>query len=207
MPGDRHAVDVLAQFYPDAIRGSLIEIVGDSQCASYIFANGGSQVVDEESGLLLLTDTLIATLDTAARGGFAVRFRWVKREFVQDADDLSKFADRMDFSLSDPWFKHVSDKYGTCDIDRFAAAHNTKCARFNSMFGTVGTENADASALRTILELGPELHSARLQRRGQDPRPHRAVERDRHAHRPRMVGRAMVAPRAVGSLVPTHPAT
>ncbi len=49
--------------------------------------------------LLFLTDTLIAILEAAKRGGFDVRFRWVKRELVQDADNLSKFVDRMDFSL------------------------------------------------------------------------------------------------------------
>ena len=146
MTGYRHTVDTLSQNHPDAIRGRLIEIVGDSQCASYIFANGGSQVVEPESGLLLLTDTLLAILEAAARGGFDVRFRWVKRELVQDADDLSKFVDRMDFSLDKLWFRRVTIAYGSCDVDRFAAAHNTKCARFNSMFDAVGAEAVDAFA-------------------------------------------------------------
>ena len=88
-----------SQHYPDATCGRLVEIVGDPQCASYVFAKGGSQVVEPESGLLFLTDTLIAILEAAKRGGFDVRFRWVKRELVQDADNLSKFVDRMDFSL------------------------------------------------------------------------------------------------------------
>ena len=33
---------------------------------------------------------------------------------------------------------------GLWDVDRFAAAHNAKAVRFNSLFGTVGTEAVDA---------------------------------------------------------------
>ncbi len=95
---------------------------------------------------MLLTDTLIAILEAAARGGFDVRFRWVKRELVQDADDLSKFLDRMDFSLGKRWFKHVTNTRGNCNVDRFAAVHNATCARFKSVFGTVGAETVDAFA-------------------------------------------------------------
>ncbi len=146
MTGYRHAVDVLGHHYSDAIRGRLVEIVGELQCASYTFANGGSQVVESESGLLLLMDTLLAILKAAKRGEFDVRFRWVKRELVQDSDDLIKFADHIDFSLGKLWFRRVTITYGNCDVDRFAAAHNTKCARFNSMFGTVEAEAVDAFA-------------------------------------------------------------
>ena len=33
---------------------------------------------------------------------------------------------------------------GSWDVDRFAAAHNTKAPRFNSLFATVGAEAVDA---------------------------------------------------------------
>jgi hypothetical protein len=38
----------------------------------------------------------------------------------------------------------VTNMCGNCDVDRFAAAHNADCTRFNFMFGTVGAEAVDA---------------------------------------------------------------
>ena len=78
----------------------MVEIVGDAQSAGYVFANGGSQVVDERTGLLLILEALLDIFAVAEREGFKVRFRWVRRCFIQDADDLSKFVDPMDFSLA-----------------------------------------------------------------------------------------------------------
>ena len=37
-------------------------------------------------------------------------------------------------------------RLGLWDVDRFAAAHNTKAPRFNSLFATEGTEAVDAFA-------------------------------------------------------------
>ena len=44
MIGYRHSIIATNQHHPDAIRGRLVEIVGDSQCASHISANEGNQV-------------------------------------------------------------------------------------------------------------------------------------------------------------------
>ncbi len=44
MIGYRHSIIATNQHHPDAIRGRLVEIVGDSQCASHISANAGNQV-------------------------------------------------------------------------------------------------------------------------------------------------------------------
>ena len=35
------------------------------------------------------------------------RFRWARRCYIEDADDLSKIADRMCFSLVPEWLAHV----------------------------------------------------------------------------------------------------
>ena len=129
------------------LRGRVVEIVGDSLCCHYIFRNGGSQTVDDETGQLLLTEVLLDLLNKAASDGAEVRFRWVRREFVQDADDLSKFVDKMDFGLRPDWLAHVCRTFGTWDIDRFAAAQNTTTTtRFNSLFDSTSSEAVDAMA-------------------------------------------------------------
>ena len=126
--------------------GMVIEIVGDSLCCQYIFGNGGSQVADEETGVLQITETLLDLLTAAAADGAEVRFRWVRRECVQDADDLSKFADRMDFGLRPEWLDYVLGEYGPWDVDRFAGDHNTTAKRFNALFDSKHAEAADAMA-------------------------------------------------------------
>jgi len=132
------------------LRGRLVEIVGDSQAVCAIFRKGGSQRVDDESGELELFEAFLSVLEAAEAGGFDVVFRWAPREQLVEADALSKFQERHDFSLTaealgliQRWLV-VDLHLGLWDIDRFAAAHNAKAPRFNSLFGTAGTEAVDA---------------------------------------------------------------
>jgi hypothetical protein len=123
----------------------VIEIVGDSKCASCIFSKGGSQAsYDETTGELLLLEALIEILDAAAHVGAEVRFRWVRRDLISEADALSKFEDIMDFGLSSQAFQLVCDRLGTCDIDAFAAPHNAVFPRFFSRHVTNTAEATDA---------------------------------------------------------------
>ena len=72
-----------------------------------MFANGGSQVFDERTGRLLIQEALLDIFAVAERESFEVRFRWVRRCFIQDANDLSKFVDPMGFSLWPGWLAYV----------------------------------------------------------------------------------------------------
>lgn len=125
------------------LRGTAVEIVGDHQACEIIFAHGGSQCADE-NGDLLITECLISILTLAASLDCEVTFRWVRRDELQDADDLSKITDRMDFSLSTAALAAVQQRWGLWSVDRFAAAHNATCARFNSRFDSAQSEAVDA---------------------------------------------------------------
>ena len=142
LEGYRHSYATLRQ--RRNLGGTVVEIVGDSLCCHYIFENGGSQKVDNHTGDLVVTDTLLAILNMAEADKATVRFRWVRRDLVQDADDLSKHADNMDFSLRPDWLSYVWRAFGPWDIDRFAATHNTTAPRFNSLFDCEGSEARDA---------------------------------------------------------------
>ena len=144
MLGYAHAVKTLHRREGGGLRGKVVEIVGDSKAASCVFANGGSQTADEDSGELLILEALLDILGVSEAGGFEVIFRWVRREMIVGADALSKVIDRMDFSLSPEVFGHLLEKFGPFDVDRFAAPHNAKCARFNAKFDTPGAEAVDA---------------------------------------------------------------
>ena len=81
--------------------------------------------------MLELFEAFLDIIRTAAEAGFDVIFRWVPREELVDADALSKFNDRHDFSLTDEAMYIVRVRLeeaglGSWDVDRFAAAHNTK---------------------------------------------------------------------------------
>ena len=128
------------------VNGTVAEIVGDSLCCHYIFENGGSQVVDDATGTLLITEVLLELLTAAASAGAEVRFRWVRREHVQDADDLSKFVDPMDFGFKPARLSETWRKLGPWDIDRFVYKHNTTCPRFNSLIESRHPEAVDAMA-------------------------------------------------------------
>ena len=128
------------------MNGAVVEIVGDSLCCHYIFENGGSQVVHDATGTLLITEVLLELLTAAASAGAEVRFRWVRREYVQDADDLSKFVDRMDFGLKPARLSETWRRLGPWDIDCFACEHNTTCPRFNSLIESRHSEAVDAMA-------------------------------------------------------------
>jgi hypothetical protein len=103
-------------------------------------------VADDETGVLMITETLLDLLSAADADGAEVRFRWVRREYVQDADDLSKFVDRMDFGLRPDWREYVSSKCGPWDVDRFAGDHNTTAKRFNSLFDSRHAEAVNTMA-------------------------------------------------------------
>ena len=125
------------------LRDTGVEILGDHQACEVIFAHGGSQR-DDENGDLLVTESLIEILTLANHVGCEVTFRWVRRDLIQDADDLSKDIDRMDFSLAPHLLASLRASWGPWDIDRFAHDHNATCARFNSKFDSVNTEAVDA---------------------------------------------------------------
>jgi hypothetical protein len=141
--GYAHAVAVMVNSHGPRLRGRLVEIVGDSQAARAIFRKGGSQV-DDKSGELELFEAFLSVFEAAAAGGFEVVFRWVPREQLVEADALSKHLERHDFSLTAEALGRVQRwleddlHLGLWDVDRFAAAHNAKAPRFNSLFNTVG---------------------------------------------------------------------
>ena len=73
----------------------------------------------------------------AEREGFKVRFGWVSRCFIQDADDLSKFVEPMDFSLSPTWLAYVWKHFGPWEVDRYASQAIATCPRLNALFDSV----------------------------------------------------------------------
>ena len=78
--------------------------------------------------------------DVCERHGIKMSLEWIPRDQNQNADDLSRYGDCDDWSVSDHVFSELNLKWGPHTIDRFACTYNTKCRRFNSRFWVPGTE-------------------------------------------------------------------
>ena len=102
-------------------------------------------MIDDATGRLLITEVLLELLSATEGVGAEVRFRWVRREYVQDADDLSKFVDRMGFGFLPDWLEYMSTEFGPWDVGRFAGDHNTTAKRFNSLFDSRSSETTRRS--------------------------------------------------------------
>jgi len=141
MTGYDHATEVLSRLVD--LRGKVVLIVGDAQSARFVFAKGGSQVVDDETGLLLITEALLDILNRGGSIGFTTRFQWKPREELVEADALSKLVDCHDFGLRPAALNFIRKAFGPWDVDRFAAEHNATCPRFDSRLPCRSCEHTD----------------------------------------------------------------
>ena len=109
-----------------------------------MIANGGSQVVDEPTGLLLILEAPLRTCAVAKREGFEARLRWMRRCYIQDTDVLSKFFNRMGFSLAPEWLAHVWQRFGPLEVSRYASPLKAPRVRFNPLIDSVNAKGAKA---------------------------------------------------------------
>ncbi|MCG7875782.1 MAG: reverse transcriptase domain-containing protein [Candidatus Thiodiazotropha endolucinida] len=65
---------------------------------------------------------------------------WIPRSQNEVADDLSRWGDCEDWSISDQIFTDLNLKWGPHTFDRFASQYNSKCMKFNSRFWVPGTQ-------------------------------------------------------------------
>lgn len=77
---------------------------------------------------------------------------WIRREYNEIADYLSRIIDHDDWDISPEVFKLIDGKWGPHTIDRFASSHNTKLVRFNSRYLDSGSQAVDAFTVNWSLE-------------------------------------------------------
>ena len=71
--------------------------------------------------------------------GISLYPEWIQRGDNQLADDLSKFGDCDDWSVSYHIFHELDAMWGFHTFGRFASPYNMKCSRFNTRFWVPGT--------------------------------------------------------------------
>lgn len=122
-----------------ALQGQRTTFILDSRAAVANLNKGGGPVAE----LSKLTKRI---WKRCVELSIDARAEWVPREYNLHADQLSRCVDREDWSLSSAAFDKICTELCQPDVDRFAAAHNTKCARFNSRFYDPAAEGVDAFA-------------------------------------------------------------
>ena len=69
---------------------------------------------------------------------------WIPRALNEQADYFSRVTDCDDWGVQTAVVRRMESWWGPFDVDRFANAENTHCARFNSRFWAPDTEAVDA---------------------------------------------------------------
>ena len=120
-----------------AIRGRRATLLLDSQAAVFNLRKGGGPVAE-------LSELVKAIWLQCLSIGVDAEADWIARDRNAAADALSRYLDHGDWALSADAFALIVSRYGPFDVDRFAAAHNAKCVRFNSRHFDPAAEAADA---------------------------------------------------------------
>lgn len=124
------------------MRGCHVLIRTDSAAATFLWAKGGSQKMDEK-GDLALHEAVMAIDALVRRWDLIPQWEWVPREVNDIADFWSKFRDPGDYRLRPDIFAYLDGRWGPHSVDRMASADNSLLPRFFSRFASVGAEGID----------------------------------------------------------------
>lgn len=131
----------LAVFGPQ-LQNCQILIRTDSASATFIWANCGSQKVNED-GDLLLHEAVLRIDSLLKQWNIIPQWEWVPRDFNSIADFWSKFKDPGDYRLDPFFFQTLDLRWGPHTVDRMACAENALLPRFYSRYASLGTEGID----------------------------------------------------------------
>ena len=159
-----------ASFVLESVRslceGRVVDLFTDSQSASLVHANGGSQ----NRGMyaeLDLHEHILATERTASEVGCDVRMVWIPREINRWAGGESKREDSGNYSAGAAVFAMIVHRFGWFDVDRFVDERNNMPPIFNSrqlvpVWWCPGSVGVDAFAVswagvRSWMQLHPSI--------------------------------------------------
>ena len=98
----------------------------------------------DDDGILSVLELVLDIYNLMWDHNAILLLHWRPREFLNDADSLSKVTERHDFSLHPDTLQHLWDTFGPCSIDVFAADHNSVCEKFFTRFNSVASSGWDA---------------------------------------------------------------
>jgi hypothetical protein len=121
------AVLFMIRTFVEVLRGSWVRIQADNQALYWISVRG-------KASDLATHELLVDLFWLCAWNNIKWDVRWVPRELNQLSDQLSKGADKDDWSLNPQHWAVVSARLGPFDCDRFASEATTLLPRFCGLY-------------------------------------------------------------------------
>ena len=129
------AVRCVLESFQNKLQDERIRWFTDNQNVVRIIWHGSSKSALQVEAL--------AIFSICVRNHIRMEPEWVPREQNQLADYYSRLVDFDDYQLNPAIFVWLNSIWGPYTVDRFASAHNTQLARFNSRFAAPGSEAID----------------------------------------------------------------
>jgi hypothetical protein len=116
----------------------IVQLYEDNQAVVAILMSGTSRSPE------LRMPELRKLFDICGLRNITLRPQYIRSHLNVLADRLSRLRDHDDCKLNPKIFQEAATRWGTPEVDRFAAANNTQCRRFNSRWGDTQSEARDA---------------------------------------------------------------
>jgi hypothetical protein len=141
MRGYAAAIDAATRCFPDSIKGSSILITGNNQGAISALNEFMSPVPD-------IHESLDKVFQLCLKYDFDVVARWVPREDLTEADELSGRPDASDWGINPNLFNQICAWFGVARaIDLFASSSHHVVDKYLSRFYTPGCAGVHALKL------------------------------------------------------------
>ena len=124
--------------YADQLKFRRVKVCTDNQSAARIISVGSSKP--------WLQTLALNIVQLCLSNGLVLEAPWIPRSLNEEADLLSRFIDRDDWSVNPSVFRVIDAKWGPHIIDQFAAYYNAQLPKFNSKFACPGCNGVDALA-------------------------------------------------------------
>ncbi len=130
------AVSLSLKAFNDSLKAQSVTWFTDNQNVVRI-VNSGSKVH-------LLLDLAIDIYQSCLLNAINIDVQWIPRDLNSSADDVSKFIDYDDYTISDEVFYALDELWGPHSCDRFACSYNANIPFFNSSFYQPGSSGVNA---------------------------------------------------------------
>lgn len=136
--GFQRLLESASRLFPEQIKDSTIQLVGDNQAAVLAINQFRSRSQD-------VTKALKGIFALCTSFDFSVTVVWKPRELLEAEDLLSRQPDASDWGISGKLFRQICSEFKvTIEIDLFASHDWHVAPRFVSLFHTPGSEASQA---------------------------------------------------------------
>ena len=125
---------------------SCIEQLRQKKVKGFIDNRVAAAIVSIGSPVLEVQQVALAIFSVCLTNNFSLETEWIPRESNKQADMLSRFIDKDDWSINPSVFRTIDITWGPHTCDRFASYYNGQIPVFHPRFASPGSSGVDAFA-------------------------------------------------------------